>query len=144
MSFTAKKEWYHPVLSVLFEDVLQKERFKRNVGQSCFGNGLSFSCKYGDDQHLPMYYNGLLGGTFETLYNRSLRTAQDSLSVSSQLDCLVVLLRMYAGIDRKNRNRRRLEKWWIISWWIWKRSNFTDFWAWSKPSDSKIFIDCSR
>jgi len=77
-----------------YSNILQEGMIRKNVGQSILELGYHCPSEYGDEQHLPMIVmNGLLGGFAHT--------------ISSQLDLFSGFLRMYAGIDRENRNQAR-------------------------------------
>ena len=79
-----------------YSNILQEGMVRKNVGQSILELGYHCSAEYGDEQHLPMIVmNGLLGGFAH------------SKLISSQLDLFSGFLRMYAGIDRENRNQAR-------------------------------------
>jgi len=63
----------------------------------------------GDEQHLSMIVmNGLLGGfAHSKLFTNVRENAGLAYTISSQLDLFSGFLRMYAGIDRENRNQAR-------------------------------------
>ena len=71
--------------------------------------GYHCSAEYGDEQHLPMIVmNGLLGGfAHSKLFTNVRENAGLAYTISSQLDLFSGFLRMYAGIDRENRNQAR-------------------------------------
>lgn len=110
-----------------YSNVLQEGMVQRNVGQSILEMGYHSPVKYGDDQHLPMLVmNGLLGEfAHSKLFTNVRENAGIAYTVSSQLDLFSDLLRMYAGIDRGNRNQaRKMMNHQLMDL---KKGNFTDF-----------------
>ena len=110
-----------------YSNVLQEGMVQRNVGQSILEMGYHSPVKYGDDQHLPMLVmNGLLGEfAHSKLFTNVRENAGIAYTVSSQLDLFSGLLRMYAGIDRENRNQaRKMMNHQLMDL---KKGNFTDF-----------------
>ena len=110
-----------------YSNVLREGMVQRNVGQSILELGYHSPVKYGDDEHLPMLVmNGLLGEfAHSKLFTNVRENAGIAYSVSSQLDLFSGLLRMYAGIDRENRNQaRKLMNHQLLDL---KKGNFTDF-----------------
>ena len=110
-----------------YSNVLQEGMVQRNVGQSVLEMGYHSPVKYGDDQHLPMLVmNGLLGEfAHSKLFTNVRENAGIAYTVSSQLDLFSGLLRMYAGIDRGNRNQaRKMMNHQLMDL---KKGNFTDF-----------------
>lgn len=110
-----------------YSNVLREGMFQRNVGQSILELGYHSPVKYGDDEHLPMLVmNGLLGEfAHSKLFTNVRENAGIAYTVSSQLDLFSGLLRMYAGIDRENRNQaRKLMNHQLLDL---KKGNFTDF-----------------
>ena len=110
-----------------YSNVLQEGMVQRNVGQSILEMGYHSPVKYGDDQHLPMLVmNGLLGEfAHSKLFTNVRENAGIAYTVSSQLDLFSGLLRMYAGIDRGNRNQaRKMMNHQLMDL---KKGNFTDF-----------------
>lgn len=110
-----------------YSNVLQEGMVQRNVGQSILEMGYHSPVKYGDDQHLPMLVmNGLLGEfAHSKLFTNVRENAGIAYTVSSQLDLFSGLLRMYAGIDRENRNQaRKMMNHQLLDL---KKGNFTDF-----------------
>ena len=100
---------------------------QKNVGQSILEMGYHSPVKYGDDEHLPMLVmNGLLGEfAHSKLFTNVRENAGIAYTVSSQLDLFSGLLRMYAGIDRENRNQaRKMMNHQLLDL---KKGNFTDF-----------------
>ena len=110
-----------------YSNVLREGMVQRNVGQSILELGYQSPVKYGDDEHLPMLVmNGLLGEfAHSKLFTNVRENAGIAYTVSSQLDLFSGLLRMYAGIDRENRNQaRKLMNHQLLDL---KKGNFTDF-----------------
>ena len=82
---------------------------RKNVGQSILELGYHCSVEYGDEQHLPLIVmNGLLGEfAHSKLFSNVREKAGLAYTISSQLDLFSGFLRIYAGIDRENRNQVR-------------------------------------
>lgn len=81
----------------------------QNVLESFGFIGYHYRSKYGDEQHLPMIVmNGLLGGfAHSKLFTNVRENAGLAYTISSELDLFSGFLRMYAGINRENRNQAR-------------------------------------
>ena len=127
LPFTARKSDVAIQYNQSYSNVLQEGMVQRNVGQSILEMGYHSLVKYGDDQHLPMLVmNGLLGEfAHSKLFTNVRENAGIAYTVSSQLDLFSGLLRMYAGIDRGNRNQaRKMMNHQLIDL---KKGNFTDF-----------------
>ena len=127
LPFTARKSDVAIQYNQSYSNVLQEGMVQRNVGQSVLEMGYHSPVKYGDDQHLPMLVmNGLLGEfAHSKLFTNVRENAGIAYTVSSQLDLFSGLLRMYAGIDRGNRNQaRKMMNHQLIDL---KKGNFTDF-----------------
>ena len=110
-----------------YSNVLREGMVQRNVGQSILELGYHSPVKYGDDEHLPMLVmNGLLGEfAHSKLFTNVRENAGIAYTVSNQLDLFSGLLRMYAGIDRENRNQaRKMMNHQLLDL---KKGNFTDF-----------------
>ena len=110
-----------------YSNVLREGMVQRNVGQSILELGYHSPVKYGDDEHLSMLVmNGLLGEfAHSKLFTNVRENAGIAYTVSSQLDLFSGLLRMYAGIDRENRNQaRKMMNHQLLDL---KKGNFTDF-----------------
>ena len=77
------------------------------MGQSILELGYHCPSEYGDEQHLTMIVmNGLLGGLLTLNYlQMSVKMLDWLILFQSQLDLFSGFLRMYAGIDRENRNQ---------------------------------------
>lgn len=127
LPFTARKSDVTIQYHQSYSNVLQEGMVQRNVGQSILEMGYHSPVKYGDDEHLPMLVmNGLLGEfAHSKLFTNVRENAGIAYSVSSQLDLFSGLLRMYAGIDRENRNQaRKMMNHQLLDL---KKGNFTDF-----------------
>lgn len=127
LPFTARKSDVAIQYHQSYSNVLQEGMVQRNVGQSILEMGYHSPVKYGDDQHLPMLVmNGLLGEfAHSKLFTNVRENAGIAYTVSSQLDLFSGLLRMYAGIDRENRNQaRKMMNHQLLDL---KKGNFTDF-----------------
>ena len=127
LPFTARKSDIAIQYHQSYSNVLQEGMVQRNVGQSILEMGYHSPVKYGDDQHLPMLVmNGLLGEfAHSKLFTNVRENAGIAYTVSSQLDLFSGLLRMYAGIDRGNRNQaRKMMNHQLMDL---KKGNFTDF-----------------
>ena len=92
-----------------YSNILQEGMVRKNVGQSILELGYHCPSEYGDEQHLPMIVmNGLLGGfAHSKLFTNVRENAGLAYTISSQLDLFSGFLRMYAGINRENRNKAR-------------------------------------
>ena len=127
LPFTARKSDVAIQYHQSYSNVLQEGMVQRNVGQSILEMGYHSPVKYGDDQHLTMLVmNGLLGEfAHSKLFTNVRENAGIAYTVSSQLDLFSGLLRMYAGIDRGNRNHaRKMMNHQLMDL---KKGNFTDF-----------------
>ena len=127
LSLTARKNCVPIQYYQSYSNVLREGMVQRNVGQSILELGYHSPVKYGDDEHLPMLVmNGLLGEfAHSKLFTNVRENAGIAYSVSSQLDLFSGLLRMYAGIDRENRNQaRKMMNHQLLDM---KKGNFTDF-----------------
>ena len=127
LPFTARKSDVAIQYNQSYSNVLQEGMVQRNVGQSILEMGYHSPVKYGDDQHLTMLVmNGLLGEfAHSKLFTNVRENAGIAYTVSSQLDLFSGLLRMYAGIDRGNRNHaRKMMNHQLMDL---KKGNFTDF-----------------
>lgn len=107
--FTGRQIVVNPQYKQAYSNVLQEGMVRKNVGQSILELGYHCSVTYGSEQHLPMIVmNGLLGGfAHSKLFTNVRETAGLAYTISSQLDLFSGFLRMYAGIDRDNRNQAR-------------------------------------
>lgn len=127
LSLTARENCVPIQYYQSYSNVLREGMIQRNVGQSILELGYHSPIKYGDDEHLPMLVmNGLLGEfAHSKLFTNVRENAGIAYTVSSQLDLFSGLLRMYAGIDRENRNQaRKMMNHQLLDL---KKGNFTDF-----------------
>jgi len=127
LSLTARENCVPIQYYQSYSNVLREGMVQRNVGQSILELGYHSTVKYGDDEHLSMLVmNGLLGEfAHSKLFTNVRENTGIAYSVSSQLDLFSGLLRMYAGIDRENRNQaRKMMNHQLLDL---KKGNFTDF-----------------
>ena len=127
LSFIARENGVTIQYHQSYSNVLREGMVQRNVGQSILELGYHSPVKYGDDEHLPMLVmNGLLGEfAHSKLFTNVRENAGIAYTVSSQLDLFSGLLRMYAGIDRGDRNKaRKMMNHQLLDL---KKGNFTDF-----------------
>ena len=95
-------DYQQPFSKILREGIEQKE-----ANQSILEMGYHFPIQYGDASHIPLIVmNGLLGGyAHSKLFVEVREKASLAYTVSSTMDIFSGMLRVYAGIDRKNRNK---------------------------------------
>ena len=127
LSLTARENCVPIQYYQSYSNVLREGMVQRNVGQSILELGYHSTVKYGDDEHLSMLVmNGLLGEfAHSKLFTNVRENTGIAYTVSSQLDLFSGLLRMYAGIDRENRNQaRKMMNHQLLDL---KKGNFTDF-----------------
>ena len=125
-SFTGRQIDVKPQYQQPYSNVLREGMVRKNVGQSVLELGYHCSTSYGDKHHLAMVVmNGLLGGfAHSKLFTNVRENAGLAYTISSQLDLFSGQLRMYAGIDRGNRNQaRKLMNHQLLEL---KKGNFTD------------------
>lgn len=108
-SFTGRQIDVKPQYKQPYSNVLREGMVRKNVGQSVLELAYHCSTSYGDKHHLAMVVmNGLLGGfAHSKLFTNVRENAGLAYTISSQLDLFSGQLRMYAGIDRGNRNQAR-------------------------------------
>ena len=126
-SFTGRQIDVKPQYQQPYSNVLREGMIRKNVGQSVLELSYHCSTSYGDKHHLAMVVmNGLLGGfAHSKLFTNVRENAGLAYTISSQLDLSSGQLRMYAGIDRGNRNQaRKLMNHQLLEL---KKGNFTDF-----------------
>ena len=126
-SFTGRQIDVKPQYQQPYSNVLREGMIRKNVGQSVLELSYHCSTSYGDKHHLAMVVmNGLLGGfAHSKLFTNVRENAGLAYTISSQLDLFSGQLRMYAGIDRGNRNQaRKLMNHQLLEL---KKGNFTDF-----------------
>jgi len=94
--------YQQPFSKILREGIEQKE-----ANQSILEMGYHFPIQYGEVSHIPLIVlNGLLGGyAHSKLFVEVREKAGLAYTVSSTMDIFSGMLRIYAGIDRKNRNK---------------------------------------
>ena len=99
-----KIQYHQPYSNILNESFLRK-----NLGQSILEMGYHSSIGYGDEGQLAMLLvNGLLGAfPHSKLFTEVREKEALAYTVSSHLDLFSGRLRLFAGIDRKNRNKVR-------------------------------------
>ena len=125
-SFTGRQIDVKPQYQQPYSNVLREGMIRKNVGQSVLELAYHCSTSYGDKHHLAMVVmNGLLGGFAHSKFFTNVReNAGLAYTISSQLDLFSGQLRMYAGIDRGNRNQaRKLMNHQLLEL---KKGNFTD------------------
>ena len=125
-SFTGRQIDVNPQYKQPYSNVLREGMVRKNVGQSVLELAYHCSTSYGDNHHLVMVVmNGLLGGfAHSKLFTNVRENAGLAYTISSQLDLFSGQLRMYAGIDRGNRNQaRKLMNHQLLEL---KKGNFTD------------------
>lgn len=125
-SFTGRQIDVKPQYQQPYSNVLREGMVRKNVGQSVLELSYHCSTSYGDKHHLAMVVmNGLLGGfAHSKLFTNVRENAGLAYTISSQLDLFSGQLRMYAGIDRGNRNQaRKLMNHQLLEL---KKGNFTD------------------
>ena len=125
-SFTGRQIDVKPQYQQPYSNVLREGMVRKNVSQSVLELAYHCSTSYGDKHHLAMVVmNGLLGGfAHSKLFINVRENAGLAYTISSQLDLFSGQLRMYAGIDRGNRNQaRKLMNHQLLEL---KKGNFTD------------------
>ena len=126
-SFTGRQIDVKPQYQQPYSNVLREGMVRKNVGQSVLELAYHCSTSYGDKHHLVMVVmNGLLGGfAHSKLFTNVRENAGLAYTISSQLDLFSGQLRMYAGIDRENRNQaRKMMNHQLMDL---KKGNFTEF-----------------
>ena len=125
-SFTGRQIDVKPQYQQPYSNVLREGMVRKNVSQSVLELAYHCSTRYGDEHHLAMVVmNGLLGSfAHSKLFTNVRENAGLAYTISSQLDLFSGQLRMYAGIDRGNRNQaRKLMNHQLLEL---KKGNFTD------------------
>ena len=125
-SFNGRQIDVQPQYKQPYSNVLREGMIRKNVGQSVLELAYHCSTRYGDEHHLAMVVmNGLLGGfAHSKLFTNVRENAGLAYTIFSQLDLFSGQLRMYAGIDRGNRNQaRKLMNHQLLEL---KKGNFTD------------------
>ncbi|MBP2624122.1 EF-P 5-aminopentanol modification-associated protein YfmF [Streptococcus oricebi] len=90
-----------------FSKVLKEGLEQKDVNQSILEMAYHFDIQYGEEGHLPLIVlNGLLGTYAHSKLFVKVREAEGiAYTVSSRFDIFSGMMRVYAGIDRKNRNK---------------------------------------
>ena len=90
-----------------FSKVLKEGLEQKDLNQSILELAYHFDIQYGDENHLPLIVlNGLLGSYAHSKLFVKVREAEGiAYTISSRFDIFSGMLRIYAGIDRKNRNK---------------------------------------
>ena len=80
---------------------------RKDAHQSIVELGYHFSTQYGDKTHIPLIVlNGLLGGFAHSKLFVNVREKEGlAYTISSSIDIFSGMMRIYAGIDRKNRTK---------------------------------------
>ena len=90
-----------------FSNVLKEGLKQNDAHQSIIELGYHFSVQYGDRNHIPLVVlNGLLGGFAHSKLFVNVREKEGlAYTISSSIDIFSGMMRIYAGIDRKNRTK---------------------------------------
>lgn len=90
-----------------YSNILRENLEQKDVHQSILELAYHFSIQYGDAEHIPLVVlNGLLGGfAHSKLFTNIREKAGLAYTISSHFDIFSGMLRIYAGIDRKNRTK---------------------------------------
>lgn len=90
-----------------FSKILREGIEQKEAHQSILEMGYHFPIQYGEDSHIPLLVlNSLLGGyAHSKLFVEVREKASLAYTVSSSMDIFSGMLRVYAGIDRQNRNK---------------------------------------
>ena len=90
-----------------FSTIVREGFEKRETHQSILELAYHFPIQYGEVGHLPLVLvNGLLGGFAHSKLFVNVREKEGlAYTISSQFDIFSGFMRLYAGIDRKNRTR---------------------------------------
>ena len=90
-----------------FSNVLKEGLKQNDAHQSIIELGYHFSVQYGDRNHTPLVVlNGLLGGFAHSKLFVNVREKEGlAYTISSSIDIFSGMMRIYAGIDRKNRTK---------------------------------------
>lgn len=90
-----------------FSNVLKEGLKQNDAHQSIIELGCHFSVQYGDRNHIPLVVlNGLLGGFAHSKLFVNIREKESlAYTISSSIDIFSGMMRIYAGIDRKNRTK---------------------------------------
>lgn len=89
-----------------FSNIVQEKLEVREVNQSVLQLGYSFPTRYGDKDYFTLLvFNGLFGGFAHSRLFTEIREKEGLYTIGSHFDIFTGLLNVYAGIDKKNRNR---------------------------------------
>ena len=90
-----------------FSNIVQEKLEVREVNQSVLQLGYSFPTRYGyKDYFTLLVFNGLFGGFVHSRLFTEVREKEGlAYTIGSHFDIFTGLLNVYAGIDKKNRNR---------------------------------------
>lgn len=90
-----------------FSNIVQEKLEVREVNQSVLQLGYSFPTRYGDKDYFTLLvFNGLFGGFAHSCLFTEIREKEGlAYTIGSHFDIFTGLLNVYAGIDKKNRNR---------------------------------------
>ena len=106
---TGRKETVNIQYRQEYSNVLREGIIRRNLGQSILEMGYRSTIGYGDDQKMALLLvNGLLGAFPHSKLFTQVREKEGlAYTVSSHLDLFSGFLRLFAGINRQDRNRVR-------------------------------------
>lgn len=90
-----------------FSNIVQEKLEVREVNQSVLQLGYSFPTRYSDKDYFTLLvFNGLFGGFAHSRLFTEIREKEGlAYTIGSHFDIFTGLLNVYAGIDKKNRNR---------------------------------------
>lgn len=90
-----------------FSNIVQEKLEVREVNQSVLQLGYSFPTRYGDKDYFTLLvFNGLFGGFAHSRLFTEIREKEGlAYTIGSHFDIFTGLLNVYAGINKKNRNR---------------------------------------
>ena len=90
-----------------FSSILKEGLERNDAHQSIIELGYHFSIQYGDKYHIPLIIlNGLLGGFAHSKLFVNVREKESlAYTISSTIDIFSGMMRIYAGIDKKNRTK---------------------------------------
>lgn len=90
-----------------FSNIVQEKLEVREVNQSVLQLGYSFPTRYGDKDYFTLLvFNGLFRGFAHSRLFTEIREKEGlAYTIGSHFDIFTGLLNVYAGIDKKNRNR---------------------------------------
>lgn len=90
-----------------FSSILKEGLERNDAHQSIIELGYHFSIQYGDKYHIPLIIlNGLLGGFAHSKLFVNVREKESlAYTISSTIDVFSGMMRIYAGIDKKNRTK---------------------------------------